>query len=319
MTLPTPPETHEQFLANRRKGIGGSDCASIFNAGYGCRRRLWYEKRGTPQDFPREETGPMKLGKILEPFFAEEYVRETGRRVETAGQRHHAVHPELLVNVDRMIEEEYLVTSQPGYRIWIGSGVLEIKSVGRANFFKIKREGMSEDHILQVQHGMLVTGAQWGAFCVGSRDSGDILHWDVPANLEIHKAILVEGPKFWATVENGPMPGALEPDDKRCQNCAWRTTCHGNALIPTAAESEYEQDESLAPLVREYIERRALRKEADDLLDETKEELQYKLGDRGKVMAAGAKIQYYGTPRKEYVVPAQTIRALRVYPGKERP
>lgn len=110
-------------------------------------------------------------------------------------------------------------------------------------------------------------------------------------------------------------PPRIEPDDRRCQSCAWRTTCQGNALM-VSGETEYEADESLSGLVREYVERSALKREAEDLMDETKEELKARLGDRGKVMAAGAKIQYYTITKKEYTVKAHEERALRVYPKK---
>lgn len=308
VTLTTPRET---FLAERLTGLGGSDAASVFGIGWGCRRRLFYEKRGIEPDYPRPETAAMELGVILEPYFREKYEKETGREVVANIYDRASLHadfPELMVHPDGLVRESNGEMNR----------VLEIKTVGRAVFYNIKRSGLPEDYVLQLQWSMTVTGAPAGAFAVGSRDSGELLHWDVPANPELHKAILEEGPKFWALVQNGPMPEALEPEDKRCQNCSWRLTCHGNAFIPTAADSEYETDESLAPLVREYIERRALVKEADELLDEVKSELQSKLGDRGKVTAAGAKIQYYQITKKEYVVKEHTERALRLYPAKEK-
>lgn len=298
----TPRET---FLAERKLGIGGSDIASVFGIGYGCRRRLWYDKRDVPGDYPREETQAMKLGVVLEPFFAEEYQRLTSRAIGQAFSEPHRDFPELRVNADRNIYMDDDTT-------W----VLEIKAVGRAMFYKVKREGLPEDYILQLQHAMLVKGAPAGAFAVGSRDSGELLHWDVPANPELHKAILEEGPKFWALVQNGPMPEALEPEDRRCQNCSWRLTCHGNAFIPTAADSEYETDEALAVLTREYEERRLLRKEAEDLLDETKQELACAMGDRGKVVNSAGKVQFYKITKKEYVVKEHEERPLRVYPAK---
>lgn len=297
----------EAFLAERKLGIGGSDIASVFGIGYGCKRRLWFDKRGVPEDYPREETAAMKLGTILEPFFADEYARLTSRTIGQTFSEPHRDFPELRVNADRNIYMDDATT-------W----VLEIKSVGRAVFYKIKKDGLPEDYILQLQHAMLVKDAPAGAFAVGSRDSGELLHWDVEANPDIHKAILEEGPKFWALVQNGPMPEALEPEDKRCQNCAWRLTCHGNAFAPTAEESEYETDETLAPLTREYEERRLLRKEAQELLDETKAELECKMGPRGKVQNSGGKVQFYEFTKKAYLVREHKERPLRVYPAKEK-
>jgi putative phage-type endonuclease len=276
----------ESFLEERKSGIGGSDAASLFGVGYGCRRRLWYDKSGVAPDFEREESAPMELGTILEPYFAEKYEERTGRRVtRDSCVLRHPQHPELLVHVDGLIN----------YDAAKGSGILEIKSVGRAVFYKVKREGLPEDYILQLNHGMLIADAQWGSFAVGSRDSGDLMYWDVERDQEICDLILKEGPRFWRTLDStDAMPNRLEPDDPRCQKCAWRVSCQGEHLIHIAERSgeQIEEDESLRPLRQEYLERKALSDEAEALLDETKEELKSKLGERSAVKVGGRPIYF---------------------------
>jgi predicted phage-related endonuclease len=42
---------HEHWLAERKKGIGGSDAASILSEGYGCPRALFYDKAGVEPDY----------------------------------------------------------------------------------------------------------------------------------------------------------------------------------------------------------------------------------------------------------------------------
>lgn len=279
--------TRSEFLDERKSGLGGSDIASLFGIGYGCRRRLWYDKSGIEPDYPQEETALMELGQILEPYFADKYQERTGRQV-TRDSRviRHFNHPELLVHLDGMLSYD------PAGR---GAGVLEIKSVGRAVYFKVKREGLPEDYVLQLQHGMLVTESQWGSFAVGSRDSGDLMHWDAERDEQICSLILKEGPAFWQTIWNeSAIPPRLSPDDRRCQKCAWRQTCQGEALlqIAQAAGDKAEIDESLRPLRSEYIERKALAEEAEGLLEETKEELKSKLGDRVVVRVGGSNIYY---------------------------
>lgn len=309
MTAAIPTISREAFLAARKQGVGGSDVASVFSVGWGCRRRLWYDKRNVEPDFPRVATDAMELGTFLEAWFALKYEKETGRRVEVMGGPFvHPTVPELRVNIDRMIFKS-------GER---KGGVLEIKSQGRGAFYKSKRLGLAEDYILQINHAMLVTGATWGAFAIGCRDSGELLHWDVIPDSEICAQILAEVPAFWATVENGPAPEALEPDDRRCQECCYRTSCQGNALSPAAKTDEYVVDESLHGLVLEYLERRDLKKEAEALLDDTKSELQAKLGDRTMVRSAGCKVQFYSFTKKAYTVPQHDERPLRIYPPKER-
>lgn len=304
---------HEERLT----GIGGSDIASLFNIGWGCRRRLFYEKTATPPDFAKQETDAMKLGKVLEDFFAEKYKSKSDRQIRNCSLSRHSFFDALLVHVDRLVVRQDIGPKH--------LGVLEIKSVGRNVFYKYKREGLPEDYILQLQHGMLITSTSWGSFAVGCRDNGALLWWDVERNEDICQRILQEGPNFWTDVQMARSqphlqlaPDRLEPDDRRCQDCSYRVTCQGDALIELEPSTEYEEDESLRPLVMEFLERQSLVKEAKDLFEESQEELRDKLGDRGLVSVGGAKIQYQPYERKAYTVKATRIRALRVYPPKER-
>ena len=274
------------WLAERKKGIGGSDCAAVFGVGYGCPKRLYLDKRGEVPDFPREDNEAMRLGRVLEPFFAEQYERRTGRQVVIAPEPAvHARHPELRVNVDRMIMRDG--DSE--------AGVLEIKSVGRATYYKIKREGLPEDYILQLQHAIEVTGVDWGAFCVGNRDSGEILYWDVVKDQALARTIVDAEVAFWGDIVSGNMPGRLEPDDRRCQKCEYRVSCQGHALIQIEeryGNTDIERDDSLAALLGEYLERKGLSDQAESLVEETKEELMTRLGDRQAVETAGRKVYF---------------------------
>ena len=138
------------FAEERLTGIGGSDAASLFNIGFGCRRRLWYQKTQTPEDFPREESDAMALGKALEPFFIEKYAQQAGRHIASVGDfMAHAEIPYLIVHVDAYVYDDARFTGQEDVHL---PGVLEIKSCGRGAFYKYKREGLPEDYILQLQH-----------------------------------------------------------------------------------------------------------------------------------------------------------------------
>lgn len=284
------------FLSERLTGIGGSDSASLFNLGYGCRRRLWYEKRGTTPDSEFEVTGPIELGQYLEPFIARKYEQKTGRQVESRGLLRHPDVAELIVHVDRIIRSEH----RPDL------GVLEIKAVGRGVYAKIKREGMPEDYVLQLQHGMLVTGLQWGSFAVLNRDNGELLWWDVKREEDACQMILEEAPLFWAEVENGPSPDTLDPEDSRCGSCQFARQCQGAALIQLAETQgdKIEHDETLRPLLAEYDERKAIVEEAEALLDETKEVIRERMGARGAVRCNGRPIYYRAQTTRRWDDPA---------------
>jgi predicted phage-related endonuclease len=273
------------FLAERQSGIGGSDIASLFNIGYGCQLRLWRQKRGEVPDFPQRDTPPMKLGRLMEAFFVREYTSLTGRRVHKHGIHRHPEHPWAMVHVDRVI-------SDPGAH---GSdlGTLEVKAMGREMFFKVKREGMAPDHVLQLQHGMMVHGHEWGEFAIGYRDMGDLLPpFRMAHDRSITDQIVQAGPSFWKQVQEGPAPALLSPDDPRCQRCEYRRSCQGAALMEASSGDKAEVDESLRPLRQEYLERRAAVTEAEDALAATREELSAALGSRTLVQVAGKNIHF---------------------------
>ena len=303
----------EQFLAERQTGVGGSDAASLFNLGYGCTRRLWYDKMAAKKDFEFEQTKAIRLGNLMEPFFAQEYAAETGNVVSAERVFVQDAEAHIAVHIDAWVRK----TPAPP------KGVAEIKSCGRGAWFKYKREGLPEDYILQLQTGMGAAALSWGVFIIGCRDSGEILHWEVNFNPEIYAEIKSAARSFWETLKHKENPiDRLEPDDKRCASCSYRTTCQGEHISLAAAgltaKDGYEMDNSILPLLIERAERSELRKQANDLFEECNEEIKARLGDRKLVCTEqGHRVQYYSFVKQEYIVKSHEERPLRVYAPKQ--
>ena len=303
----------EQFLAERQTGIGGSDAASLFSLGYGCVRRLFYDKTAAPKDFEFEQTKAIRLGNLMEPFFAAEYAAETGNTVDMKAVFARNAKAHIAVHIDAWVS-----SSERRDR-----GVAEIKSCGRGAWHKYRREGLPDDYSLQLQTGMGVAGCEWGVFIIGCRDSGEILHWEVDFRPDIYDEIKAAAASFWSELKATENPfERLEPDDKRCASCSYRTTCQGEHISLAAAgltaKDGYEMDDSLLPLLIERAERAELRKQAEDLFDELNEEIKARLGDRKLVCTErGDKLQYYSFVKKAYTVAEHEERPLRHYPPKE--
>jgi predicted phage-related endonuclease len=301
----------EKFLAERQLGCGGSDAASLFNLGWGCQRRLWYDKTAAEKNFEFEQTKAVRLGNLMEPWFAAEYAAETGNAVDMRAVFSQDKAAHIAVHIDAWVHARSRAM-----------GVAEIKSCGRGAWHKYRREGLPEDYVLQLQTGMGVTGCLWGVFIIGCRDSGEILHWEVDFRPEIYTEILAAAAVFWKDLKAEQNPyERLEPDDKRCASCSYRTTCQGEHISLAAAgltaKDGYEMDNSILPLLIERAERSALKKEAENLFDETNEEIKARLGDRKLVCTEqGHKVQYYSFHKAEYVVKAHDERPLRVYAPK---
>lgn len=90
----------EAWLAERRKGIGGSDVAAIMGLSpWSTPVTVWLDKTGRSE--PKEETEAMRIGTELEDFIARRYTMETGRKV----QRYNTMLHDgcLLGNLDRLV------------------------------------------------------------------------------------------------------------------------------------------------------------------------------------------------------------------------
>jgi putative phage-type endonuclease len=93
----------EAWLAERRKGIGGSDVAGIMGLSpWATPVTVWLDKTGRAA--PKEETEAMRIGTELEDFVARRYTMETGRTV----QRYNTMLHDgcLLGNLDRLVVKE---------------------------------------------------------------------------------------------------------------------------------------------------------------------------------------------------------------------
>lgn len=143
--------THEQWLAIRMQGIGGSEVSALIGKNpWASPLQVYLDKVG--KSAPLEETEPMYFGKKLEAIVADTFSERTGLPVkELRFILQDENYPHLLANVDRVIEHPE----------W-GRGILECKT---ANAFKLddwQGGKVPENYYYQVQHYLGVTDYQYG-------------------------------------------------------------------------------------------------------------------------------------------------------------
>lgn len=94
------PTEREDWLKERRSGIGGSDVAAILGLSpWRSAVQVWMDKTGRAQ--PQPETEAMRIGTELEDFVARRYSSETGRQVQRYNKMIHKGC--LLGNFDRLV------------------------------------------------------------------------------------------------------------------------------------------------------------------------------------------------------------------------
>ena len=181
---PNSPEWH-----NARKGIGGSDVASVMDKNpYKSAFQLWAEKTGQISD-DIEPSMPMKLGTAFEPtiraLFAKE--NEAWLTVHETGTWQSIENPKLVANVDGIIE-------------WHNGklGVLEIK------FTRQYWDELPEHYNLQVQHYLQVLGLERGM--VVAVAGGDWKEFEVVRDESLVEEMKTRVRAFSALVEANTPP-----------------------------------------------------------------------------------------------------------------
>lgn len=293
MKQTTDREKYIQILqAERLTGLGGTDIHQLLNLGpWGCRRRLWYQKRGIPPDFEDEVRPEMERGVALESIVVRRYCEETNSEDVTSmlwedgmenartGLIRHREHKFLISHVDAIVDKDQKLA------------VLEAKTAGQHMYWKIKRDGLPDAYMLQVQHAMLVTGIPRGAFALLWPDGWRFLHFQVKADPKIQDMIRTEAADFWRILKTMPevIPDALAPTDPRCASCAWRSSCQGKAMLEaaraagTAAVSSLATTVKLKPILARYHNLKGLRDESADMFEAAADELRDALGEANLV------------------------------------
>ncbi len=277
----------------RRKGIGGSDVASVFNLPpYGCSRMLWYDKRSYKPDF--DDTNPnMERGIYLEDIVCEIYEKNTGNKVVKRRAMASSNHPHMLANIDREIIPA--IDHIEGVPMDKPTGVLEVKCPNRDNYLKMKRLGIVEAYILQGQHYMYVAGKQWMEYAIFCADMWQLEVIPIERDDTLVQLIIEAEEKFWKIVENGPTPDRLEQGDSRCKRCNWRLICWGEMWEDTGDDEFYDkdyqdfEDPEFVEVASVHKENVSLFKEAKENVDTSKKKLIDIIGDKEKVKCNSGK------------------------------
>jgi putative phage-type endonuclease len=177
----------EAWLAERRKGIGGSDAAAVLGVHpFKTTLELWQDKMGEAEEI--EVTGPMKRGIALEPIAADLYAEETGRKIRKQPLRRHSEHEFMIANVDRQIVKGGDVTE---------TAVLEVKVPGLSVFSKVKAGGLPDYMTVQLMHYLGVTGYSWGSFALFNAERWSLIHFDLEADQEFIGTLIEKEEEFW--------------------------------------------------------------------------------------------------------------------------
>lgn len=141
---PTAGMEREEWLRQRRRGIGGSDAAAILGLHpFSSPVEVWAEKTGRTREQPENEA--MWLGRAMEEHVAQRFAQESGVKIARRNAiLQHPNYPWMLANIDRRI-----VGERAG---------LEVKTTSPWNKTRFDRGDIPAHYYIQCMHYLAVTG-----------------------------------------------------------------------------------------------------------------------------------------------------------------
>lgn len=190
-TIKTLEISREDWLEERRKGIGGSDAAAALGLSkWKTPFSLYLEKTGEVQ--PTEPGEAAYWGTRLEDVVAEEFTVRTGKKV----RRRNAIfadpeRPFMLANIDREVVGE--------------SSGLECKTTGAWGADGWKDDRLPDAYFVQAQHYMSVMG--WDRVYFAVLIGGQRFLWkEIPRDDEFIDLLREREAEFWRRVETFDPP-----------------------------------------------------------------------------------------------------------------
>ena len=160
------PEERTLWLAERRKGIGGSDVAALLGMSpWMTPFQLYLDKLGELPEKP--DNAAMRMGRKLEPVVREMYEEESGNDVEVTGSEvfKDDTLPFMQATLDGIVSESIEVDGS--MLAGMSRGVFEAKtSRAGAGFGPSGSQEIPRAYLLQVMHYMIVTGFRWADIAV---------------------------------------------------------------------------------------------------------------------------------------------------------
>ena len=193
---------HPEWLALRSKYIGGSDAASVvglnpFNSPFS----LWMEKTGQKEPF--EGNLATKTGTHLEPFIADLFEEQTGKKVRRENATlFNDAYPWACANLDRVVVGE--------------DAGLEIKSVSSLSTRMFKNGEYPPRFYCQCMHYLAITGkAKWYlAVLIGN---SDFRIFEIERDEDEIAALMAAEKDFWENhvlTKTPPPPDGEPPTDE---------------------------------------------------------------------------------------------------------
>jgi len=309
----TPIKDTDHWLTLRACHLGASESPALFGCGFTTKFTLWHQKAGNLPPTDLSDNIRVLCGQHLEDgvahILASLHGWEFGRQIRKTRRYLTSDRvPYLGASLDyevRLDGEDWvpLETKIVDYLIfrdeWIKDGSLSSDRV-------LTNVEPPPSYDLQVQHQLAVTDAPHGylGILVGGNTPYLIRR---PRHDGIIAAIEQEAMAFKLSLDEGREPALVDGDDIEAIKALY-------AKAEPGAVADLSADNELPEMLDKYLRASAASKEAEDICNLLKAQIQHKLGDATRAYATGFKISWPAIRIDEKLVPAK-VQPARAYRG----
>jgi len=294
-TATEQPRTREQWLEDRRSGIGASEAAAAIGVSpYKSAIELWAEKCGLVDAPDLSGNEPVEFGVRLEPVILDAYASRSGRKVWPHEQN----------TIVRHRQHSWLSCTPDAWQLVEGvedDSLVQIKTAG-AFVAEEWRDGPPLHYEVQCQHEMLVTDTKVNTIVVliGGQK---LRYFDLTRNEKFIAALVPKLEEFWRCVETRTPPAV--DHSQACAKALFKLHPfdNGESVALPAEATEWDA---------ELQDAKARAKELDAFITERENMFKASIGENTfGVLPDGHRYSWKSQTRAEYTVPESTFRVLR--------
>lgn len=294
--------TRQEWLAERMKGIGGSDAGAILGVSpWQSRYGLWSEKTGRVKAEEMDDTEALYWGRKLEDPVAERFALscpdvEAVTEPDPYKIHYHKTYPFIMGSCDRQ------ALTKDGKVV-----PLEIKTTAWVNPDEYMEEDLPPQYYAQVQHYLLVLDAPFAYLAVLFMDKREFRYKKIERDQEFIDKLSKAEIEFWELVTGDEYPD-LDNHKKTLEAI--------KKMWPTAEKGEeVELEDHIAQMWDKRQKNKALIKELEGEIQAAEIHIREAFGDAefGN-LSDGRRISYKVTNRKGYqpkYVEPTSYRVLR--------
>ena len=267
--------SHEDWLKQRQKSVGGSDAPSIIGLNpWSSPYTVWADKLGKLP--PKDDNEAMRQGRDLEFYVAQRFCEATGKKVRR--ENNILINPDLPfahANVDRMVVGE--------------DAGLECKTTSALNMKNFKNGAFPDIYYVQCVHYMMVTGCKKWYLAVLVLNK-EFMVFEIERDEEEIEALAKAEEEFWKLVEAKTSPAT---------DGTASTTNTISILYPESNDDSvnlfaYESD------LQQYMALSAQIKELEKLKDEASNKVKAFLGESGRGETDNYKVTWTSSSRSTF-------------------